>query len=427
MENEIFKNMFNPPKIKTPYGQRYLINADATASGYFYKPIEKFITKNIKPYYSNTHSNAYSGRLMSSYIEKSKEIIRKNLNLDSEDKIIFEGSGCSGAISHLIHILNLKEETNPKTVVLTTLTEHHSNYLPWTHLPTILKIIDIDNSTGLYNLETLEKYLKEYSNKHKIICSMSHCSNINGIIQNMDKIAKIVHNYGGLLVIDYACSGPYIPINMHKNNLNGEYYDAIFMSPHKFMGGPLCPGLLIANQKLFINTIPFCPGGGTVRFTCPKFTCYTKDIETRETGGTPNIVGSIKCGLVFELKNDLQDFITKRERYLVKKIKPLILKMNNINLLNPPNNNHHLPIFSFMIRDLHYNFVVVLFNDLFGIQTRGGISCCSLYAQHLLKMTNLKNDETYKHIISGNGVPSSYGWCRISFHYYMTDEIIDIY
>ncbi len=212
---------------------------------------------------------------------------------------------------------------------------------------------------------------------------------------------------------------------MHKSDSCNKYFDAVFISPHKFFGGPGTPGLLIAHKDLFKNKVPYCPAGGTVRFVCPSFQTYSQDIETRETGGTPNILGSIKAGLAFNFKCQNQAFITLRDRQLTRYAQSRLQAMEHVKLLNPVNNLNRLPIFVFTIDKLHYNYIVVLLNDLFGIQSRGGVSCCSLLAQDLLHVGPYQQKCINNQIVSGHGVPSDYGWCRVSFHYSMPDFLVE--
>jgi selenocysteine lyase/cysteine desulfurase len=223
-----------------------------------------------------------------------------------------------------------------------------------------------------------------------------------------------------------ATGGPYIKINMNKDRKNGKYIDILVFSPHKFLGGPNTPGLLVLSKKCCKNDIPFCPGGGTVRFVTESMQKYSDDIETRENGGTPNIVGSIKVGLCFQLKDQYQNYISEREKWIVRYVQnKLILLGDHIEIINPIDNIDRIPIFSFRVKDIHYNLLVVLLNDLFGIQSRGGISCCSMYAQKILNIDEKKKEKIYKSIIENDGVPSYYGWCRITFHYSMPNFIID--
>lgn len=422
--NKLYSMTYGHPPVQTPFGKKYIINADATASGYPNKNIEKIIQTRIMPYYSNTHSNAYSGRLMSHYIDQSKDIIRKSVNANKSDQVIFTGNGCSGAITHIIHAMNLRNQTPEKAVVFISNAEHHSNHLPWTHIPVTLVYIPLLEN-GLIDTNKLNEKLGQYKDYPTKIASFIATSNVTGVHQNVDQISQLIHKYGGLIFWDYAASAPYIPINMHKGDQQGYYFDAIFISTHKFFGGPGCAGLLVANQELFKNNVPFCPGGGTVRFVCPTFQTYTSNIEVKETGGTPNIIGSIKTGLVFDFKKRYQGFITEREKALVPYVQDQLSRIPNLKLLNPVQNLNRQPIFVFMIDKLHYNYIVVLLNDLFGIQTRGGISCCSLLAQSLLNIDQEGQRKIYQQIVSDNGVPPNYGWCRVTFHYSMPDFIIN--
>ncbi len=422
--NEIYNNTYGSPLFSTPYGSRYMINADATASGSFYKPIEDFINMNVVPYYNNTHSNSFSGQMMNLFITKSKEKIASSVNASKTDKILFTGNGCTGAIQHIIHMLNLKD-SNQNAVVFISEGEHHSNDLPWRHLPIDLVVIPIDKETGIIRLDILKKYLKKYSEKSVKLISMIAASNITGVIQPIDDISKLGHKYGAMVMFDFATGGSYMSINMHKDESTGNYIDILVFSLHKFLGGPNSPGLLVVREQCCKNNIPFCPGGGTVRFVTEQMQKYSDDIETRENGGTPNIVGSIKAGLCFELKDKYQKYITNREQWLVRYITRNLEKLDSIQIINPKDNLERLPIFSFRVKDIHYNLIVVLLNDLFGIQSRGGISCCSMYAQKILDITDEKKKYIYKSIIKNKGVPSFYGWCRITFHYSMPKYIID--
>jgi len=410
--------------IPTPFGEKYSINADYTASGAIYQPIEKFIRQHVHKFYNNAHSNAYNGKLMANYIEQSRNLIRKSIGAKPCDKIIFTGNGCSGAVTHLIHSLKLRFQTTPKTVVFVSVAEHHSNHLPWTHLPVDLEIIPL-TPEGIINATYFEKKLKHYSSENRpMILSITAGSNVTGILQPVYALAKLAHKWKCLAFFDYAACGPYVPIVMHYDD--ETYLDAIFISPHKFLGGPGSPGILIASEKLFKNEEPFCPGGGTVRFVCKDFQHYSNSIEVRESGGTPNIIGCIKAGLAFQLKDDLLPTITKKEHQLNTYIRPILEQIENLELINPPTSSvEQIPIYSFRVKDLHYNFVVVLLNDLFGIQSRGGVSCCSVFAQYLLHIGKQKQQKIYHQIVDDHGVPETYGWCRITFHYTMTPIIVD--
>ena len=425
---------YGNPIIKTPYGERKIVYADTIASGQAYQPIEKYMTSTVYPYYANTHSNAFGGRYMTHLICNSKNMVRKTVNAKDTDRVLFTGNGCTGAVLHFIHALNLKNSAHSKSrdskhqcewTIFITSTEHNSNYLPWKHLPVDLKIVNI-NEMGKIDIEQLKGGLKmAYQKKSKILGCFSAGSNVTGVFQDVHNIARLVHSYGGLIAYDYAAIAPYAKINMHRNDSKGDYFDAIFVSPHKFLGGPGTCGLLIAGNKCFLNNEPCYPGGGTVRFVSTDKFIYSSDIEIKENGGTPNIIASIKTGLAFKLKEKHLKFIIQRNKSLTHIIQKKIMSIKGVYMLNPHKNLKRIPVFSFVIIGLHYNFTVVLLNDLFGIQSRGGISCCGIFAQYLLHMNKNMREQVYSSILGGKGVPKEYGWCRISFNYYMPDFMID--
>lgn len=422
--DQLYNYTYGHPIMRTPFGQKYIINADVTASGYANKMIEMYINNRILPFYANVHSNAYCGRLMSRYIHLSKNTIKQSVNACPDDQIIFTGNGCSGAINHLIHCLDLRNHSPEDTVVFISKAEHHSNHLPWKHLPITLIYVPLLPS-GLFDLEFLQRELAKYQRYRHILASFIATSNVTGVHQDTHQISQLVHQYGGLIFWDFAASAPYLPINVHFNDRSGMYYDAIFISTHKFFGGPGSPGILIAHRNLFQNEIPYCPAGGTVRFACPAYQTYSQDIETKETGGTPDIIGSIKAGLAFLFKQRYQSYIEQWDKSVVKYVQTRLSTIRNMRIIYPAQNLNRQPIFSFMINRLHYNMVVILLNDLFGIQSRGGISCCSLLAQDILNIDPSQQKQIHDQIVNNHGNPGNYGWCRVSFHYSMPKFIVD--
>jgi selenocysteine lyase/cysteine desulfurase len=421
---QLYAYTYGHPQIQTPFGSKYVINADVTATGYPNRIVDEYLANHVIPFYNNTHSNAYCGRMMSHYIKLSKNIIKKSVKACEEDQVIFTGNGCSGAVNHLIHCLDLRNTTPDETVVFISKAEHHSNHLPWKHLPITLVYVPL-LSTGLFDTEFLERELVKYQRYTNVIASFIATSNVTGVHQHTDEVSQMVHRYGGIIFWDFAASAPYLPINMHRSDTIGQYYDAIFISTHKFFGGAGAPGILLAKKGLFKNEVPYCPAGGTVRFACPTYQTYSQDIETKETGGTPNIIGSIRAGLVFDLKNRYQEYIEYWDKSMTPYIHSRLSNIMGLRLLNPQSNLDRQPIFVFMIDQMHYNLIVVLLNDIFGIQSRGGISCCSLLAQDLLHITPTQQKKIHDQIVNDQGNPPDYGWCRVSFHYSMPSFIVE--
>lgn len=402
---------------------------DQTASGFPLRSIEQYLEQYIYPVYSNTHSNNFFGRLMTAYIDRAKQSIIKSVHGRCEDdKVIFTGSGSTGAISHLVHMVMpmLRGCT-----VFVSMVEHYSNYLPWYHAVkgdddgrccgNELRFLEMNQVTGRVDLDKMAGELARCATAgRRVIVSVTACSNVSGVLQNIYTMARLCHAVKGLFFVDFAAAAPYVDIDMHHNDANGEQFDAIFISPHKFPGAQSSPGLLVVNRAVVCNNITFTPGGGTVRFACrEQGPIYSGDLEVKEMGGTPNIPGIIRTGIVFALKDRFSNEIINHELRLTRKFQEMLellcTKHPNLVVLNPRANLLRLPIFAIQIRSLHYNFVVVLLNDLFGIVTRGGISCSALFAEDALKLTPKELSKIRENIISGHGVPSAYGWVRITF------------
>ncbi|ARF09729.1 aminotransferase class-V [Indivirus ILV1] len=404
------------PEIITPFGKKKAVFADFTASGRPSPIIEKYITENILPYYSNTHSNAYCGIHMKNLVTETKKYIRKTMNIDDHKKIIFCGSGTTATINHLIYCLKL-EDINQVNVFLTTV-EHHSNYLPWIELSKRNKNVKIHiipiKDTFDIDIPVLEEKIKNTDDNTVNIVSITACSNVLGIHMDMKAVYDMLQKYNvcgccygkkNLLFVDYACSGPYVKIQ-------GNYCDALFLSPHKFLGGFSTPGILIANAELFKSKTPYAPGGNCIKNVDSKHIEYDQDIEKKESAGTPNIVGIIKVRKILELKESMMNIIDYNEhaitKYVFCQFKILMDKHKNLQVILPDCSiDKRLPIVCISIKDIHYNLLTALLNDLFGIQARGGVSCTALLAELIELKYGMK------------------GWCRITFNWIMDKEEID--
>lgn len=409
--------LFKIPTINTPFRNDIpLIFADSTASGRPSPLIEKDIYRNVLPFYSNTHSNAYCGITMKNMIDDTKTYIRKCFGINKTKKIIFAGFGTTCAINHLVYCLRL--ELLKKVNIFVTPLEHHSNYLPWVEASKKYKHVTLHIIPVLENFSLdvnfLENKIKNSDEDAINIVSITACSNVLGIKTDVENIYNILQKYNvcecsygkkNLLFVDYACSAPYIKIN-------GNTSDAFFFSPHKFLGGISTPGILIANKELFHNQSPFTPGGGCVKKVCSKFIEYEKDIEKREMAGTPNIIGIIRIKKTLELKNMFIDMIQHNEHEIAKyafcRFNKMSEKYKNMTVILPDCNvENRLPIVCISCNDIHYNLIVALLSDLFGIQTRGGVSCTGILAELIQKRFGIV------------------GWCRISFNWMMSLAEID--
>ncbi len=407
-----------------PFGKRYLTYADYIASGQPLKIIEKYIEKEILPTYANTHTEAsFTGLQSSKYREEAREIIKNSVNASKEDLLIFCGSGSTGALDLLIRklIQTYKEEENFPVVFIGPY-EHHSNILPWRESAFTLVEIPIAKN-GNVDLVELETQLKKYHGKKPLIGSFSAASNVTGILAPEKEIHNLLKHYGALSFWDYAGAAPYVPINMNPKDNVGK--DAIVISPHKLIGGPATPGILIVKKEIFNKGLPVVTGGGTVHFVTKSQQRYFEDIEVREEGGTPSIIGAIRAGMAFKLKDTVgPKNIESIESSFIKKAIQILSNHPNIYILG----NLEAPRLGFLAfhiryngRYLHHNFVVALLNDLFGIQSRGGCSCAGPYGHDLL---NLSEEMSQKYMVelSHGNVGIKPGWVRLNFNYFIPKE-----
>lgn len=419
---------------QSPYGQKEMLYADWTASGRLYRPIEEKFLNEIGPFVANTHTEtSTSGAAMTKAYHEAKHIVKKHVNADANDVLIAVGTGMTGAINKFQRILGLKvpEAAKPytdipdelKPVVFISHMEHHSNQTSWLETIAKVEVIPCDE-TGLMCFKSLDVLLKKYKKRPIKIAAITACSNVTGIKTEFHKVAKIMHQNNGLCFVDFACSAPYVDINMHPKD-EEEYLDAITFSPHKFLGGPGSSGILIFNKKLYKNLVPDNPGGGTVAYTNPWGDHdYIEDIESREDGGTPGFLQTIKVALAIKLKEEMGvENILQREHEISSRVFEKLSKIENLHLLAGEHKNR-LGVFSFYIDQAHYNLIVKLLNDRYGIQTRGGCSCAGTYGHFLLHVNKKTSRAIEKKILKGflNERP---GWVRMSIHPTMTNVEID--
>ncbi|WP_372753606.1 aminotransferase class V-fold PLP-dependent enzyme [Mariniflexile sp.] len=418
----------------SPYGEKEIIYADWTASGRLYRPIEEQLLNKIGPYVANTHTEtSITGSVMTYAYHEARTIIKTHVNASSDDVLLTEGTGMTGAINKFQRILgiklneNLKEHTEipeeKRPVIFVSHMEHHSNQTSWLETIARVKVIP-SNADGLPCLTSLEKLLQEYREIPIKIAAVTGCSNVTGIKTPYHQIARIMHENNGLCFVDFACSAPYVKIDMHPEN-EEEYLDAITFSPHKFLGGPGATGVLIFNKKLYKNLIPDNPGGGTVNYTNPWGDHdFIDDIESREDGGTPGFLQAIRIALSIKLKEKMGvQNILERERELNAIIFERLSKIENLNIL-APNHTDRLGVFSFYINNAHYNLIVKLLNDRFGIQTRGGCSCAGTYGHYLLNVDQTTSKSIEVKILEGCLIERP-GWIRMSIHPIMTNAEIE--
>jgi selenocysteine lyase/cysteine desulfurase len=415
----------------TPYGEKRVIYADWTASGRLYRPIEEFVANRLGPFVGNTHTETtVTGTHMTEAYRQAQQIIKHHVHAGDGDAIFFSGFGMTAVINKLQRLLGLRipdqycgrlpGRCRKKPLVIITHMEHHSNHTSWNECYCHVEIIR-RGADGLPDLDHLEKILARHQDRDLKIGSFTACSNVTGIHTPYHHMAEIMHRHGGYCFVDFAAAAPYVAVDMHPAD-PGQRLDAIFFSPHKFLGGPGSSGVMVLNKELYHSRVPDHPGGGTVLWTNPwGEQRYYDDIEIREDGGTPGFLQAIRASLAIQLKEDMgvAAMLAREEE-----LKGILLK----NLMEHPGievleagQQDRLGIISFYSLHRHHNLIVRLLNDRFGIQTRGGCSCAGTYGHILLHVKREQSQQITEKIDHGD-LSEKPGWVRISLHPVLTAE-----
>jgi len=418
----------------TPYGRKKMIYADWVASGRLYAPIENKIANIIGPYVGNTHTETTeSGTLMTKAYQFAHKKIKAHVNADENDVIITAGFGMTTVINKLQRILGLKtcaqaengecKVKGEKPVVFITHMEHHSNQTSWIETYTDVVLLEPDEE-NLVDPDVLREEIAKYADRKIKIGAFTACSNVTGVIPDYYELAKIMHENNGLVFIDFAGSAPYVDIDMHPED-PFKKLDAVLFSPHKFLGGPGSSGVLVFDKNMYNRQVPDNPGGGTVDWTDPwGGHKYIDDIEIREDGGTPGFLQAIRAALAIEVKNQMgTELMWAREHQLVKHAMKELGAIDGLHIL-ADNVKDRLGILSFWFEDIHFNLMVKLLNDRYGVQVRGGCACAGTYGHFLLNVTPEESKRITEKISSGD-LSEKPGFVRISLHPTMTNEELD--
>lgn len=422
--------------IQTPFGPRHLTYADYVASGRALHYIEDLIQQRVLPFYANTHTeDSFTGAHTTHLAHEAAEYIKQCVGADEKCKIVFCGSGSTAAIRRLQEILGLVVPTHlrermvailkpeERPVVFVGPYEHHSNEVSWRE--TLAEVVEIPfDAEGGIGLEALARALQDprYQGRPKI-GSFSAASNVTGLLSDTRVIACLLHQHGAWAFFDFAAAAPYVEMDMRPGQPDG--YDAVFISPHKFVGGPGTPGVLVFNQALYRLETPSTPGGGTVSYVNSKIHRFIEDIEAREDAGTPAIVQKIRAALAFWVKQQVgTEAIHRQEESYIRRAIERLGQNQKIEILGNTQ-APRLAVLSFLVRSdqrfLHPRFVVRLFSDLFGIQARGGCACAGPYGHHLLHIDENRSDQFLQNIQAGfEGIKP--GWTRINFNYFIPEE-----
>ena len=415
----------NEQTFRSPHGEQRIVYADWTASGRLYLPIERRLLERFGPYVGNTHSeSSETGRAMTLAYHEAHRILKEHVNAGADDLIISTGTGMTGVINKFQRILGLKAPQGlrrfvqipqaERPVVFITHMEHHSNQTSWYETIADVVVVPPDQN-GMVDLAALEALLHEYRARPLKIGSFTACSNVTGVCTAYHAMARLMHRAGGVAFIDFAASAPYVDIDMHPADPE-QRLDAVLWSPHKFLGGPGSSGVLIFNRSLYRNTVPDDSGGGTVNWTNPwgQYS-FLADIEAREDAGTPGFLQTIKAALAVQLKDQMGvDRMQRRETLIVPQVMDALQAIPGVHVLAPAL-RERLAIFSFYVEAIHYNLIVQLLNDRFGVQARGGCSCAGTYGHYLLHVDPSRSRSITERIDHGD-LSQKPGWVRLSFH-----------
>ncbi|WP_282603518.1 aminotransferase class V-fold PLP-dependent enzyme [Paracoccus sp. PARArs4] len=396
--------------IEGPFGPKRMIYADHVASGRALMPIEQLVMTEILPRYANSHTEAsHCGAAMTAMRRAARAQILRCTGGTADHAAIFCGSGATAGINRLVQLLG----AGPGSRVIIGPYEHHSNILPWRESGA--EVIELpEGAAGGPDRVALAQAL---DTGMRCIVSMSAASNVTGVIAGVAGITRMVKAAGAAMVWDYAGGAPYLPIDM------GLGMDAVVTSPHKFLGGPGASGVMILRRDAVRIARPSLPGGGTVRFVNAASHDYAANVEAREEGGTPNVLGDIRAGLVFALKDRVgQRFIDNRNARWLEKARDLdaVPGLAMLGRRDVP----RLPILAFRVAGAHQQFVTRLLSDLRGIQARGGCACAGPYVHRLLGIDDAQSERLRQAILSGAEIEKP-GFTRLNLCWAAPEPEID--
>lgn len=425
--------------VETPFGRRLMFYADLTATGRYLHFVERWVER-IRPFYGNTHTAVSStGRITTALREKAREVVARSVKASPDDVVLFTGAGATAAINKLVGLLGLRIDepldrayglsaqipAAERPVVFIGPYEHHSNELPW--VESVAEVVEIElDAAGRIDLHDLQRKLVLYADRPLKVGSFSAASNVTGVLSDVPAIARVLHRGGAFAAFDYAAAGPYVPIDMHPADPEASI-DALFLSTHKFVGGPQASGLLVANRALFRTRRPERPGGGTVHYVSGSgrdAIDYVSRLDEREEGGTPAIIGDVRAGTAFLVREMVgAERIREHEVLLARRAVERLGKHPRIHLLGP-HDLDRLAILSFNVEELHHDLVSVLLDHLFGIQNRAGCSCAGPYGHRLLGIDRATS-ERFRGLIRRGIDGIKPGWVRVTIPFYASEHDVE--
>ncbi len=428
--------------IETPFGRRLVAYADLTATGRYLHFIEAWIRR-VRPFYANTHTAVSStGRILTELREAARKVVRRGVGAADDDLVLFCGAGATAAIHKFVGLLGwripeplerayrLSERIPPaeRPVVFLGPYEHHSNELPW--VESIADVVEVGlDDDGRIDLGDLEAKLAAHADRPMKLGSFSAASNVTGVLTDVHAVARRLHAHGAFACFDFAAAGPYVPIDMHPADDPDAALDAVYLSCHKFVGGPEASGVLVVRRDLVRTKVPERPGGGTVAYVAASrkdAVDYLADVTEREEGGTPDIMGDLRAGAAMLVKAMAgPERILEHERALARRALDRLSRHPKVRLLGPTKPDR-LAILSFNVEGLHHDLVSALLDHLFGIQNRAGCSCAGPYGHRLLGIDRATS-ERFRRLIARGIEGIKPGWVRLTLPFYASDDDVDFY
>lgn len=408
-----------------PRGAIPMLYADYVASGRPLRQVEEFVQTQVLPFYANSHTeDSHCGATVTALRKQARAFIAQSCNCTDDHAVVFSGSGATAAVNRLVHLFGVKRAwfERPVTVLIGPY-EHHSNILPWREAGA--KVIEIAEAPdGGVDMGALDAALSRA--RGRVIGAFSAMSNVSGIQSDVIAVTRRLKRAGALAIWDFAGAGPYVPIDMQP--AQDALIDAVVISPHKFLGGPAGTGLLVVRKDAVRLHKPSVPGGGTVRFVSSDAHDYVPDLAQREEGGTPNVIGDIRAGLAFAVKDALGvDWVYQRNLELGRRLVAAFGGHDRLVLLGNATCDR-MPIASFRVRtgDGFYNYRLAtrVLSDVFGIQARGGCSCAGPYVLRLLKIGRTAAEKLRSELREGDNTNKP-GFVRLNLSYLMSEAEID--
>ena len=347
----------------------YLDNAATTQ-----KP--KAVLDALKDYYEHENANVHRGvhtlaeRATNSY-EAAREKVRSFINASETAEVLFT-RGTTTSLNWVARSFG-EQFIHEGDEILISYMEHHSNVIPWQQLAkktgASLKYIELTEE-GFLDMEKA----KELINSNTKIVSIAHVSNVLGVINPVEELAQMIHEQGGILVVDGAQSTPHMAIDVQQIDC-----DFFAFSGHK-MCGPTGIGVLYGKRKWLEQMEPVEFGGEMIDFV-ELYDSTWKELPWKFEAGTPNIAGAIALGYAIDyLKAIGMENTHHYEEELVAYVLPKLQQIEGLTIYGPQDPAKRTGVIAFNLDGLHPHDVATAL-DMEGVAVRAGHHC----AQPLLK------------------------------------------